>query len=87
MPDEEGNLSAYMTSHSIVSRNYSLFAGFTFTAITILISRVPDPSAWQSQVMLFFLAALFYLLISSLYDNQQLIGYCVKYAPKLPQWC
>lgn len=85
MSDEERKLGAYMTAQSVVSRNYSLFAGFTFTAITILITRVPDPSAWQSQVMLFFLAALFYLLVSSLFDNQSLINYCVKFAPKLPQ--
>ena len=85
MSDEEGKLAAYMTNLSVISRNFSLFAGFTFTAITILITRLSDPSTWQSQVMLFFLSALFYLLYSSLFDNQQLIGYCVKHAPKLPK--
>ncbi|HKZ94192.1 MAG TPA: hypothetical protein VJ249_06410 [Candidatus Bathyarchaeia archaeon] len=85
MSAEETKLSAYVAFHSVISRNLSLFAGFTFTAITILITRFPDPSTWQSQTMLFFLAALFYTLLYGLYDNEALLSYCVVFAPKLPQ--
>jgi hypothetical protein len=35
--------------------------------------------------MLFFLAAAFYILLSSMYDNERLLSYCVKFAPQLPQ--
>ena len=85
MSDEESKLSAYIAYHSVLSNHNSLFAGFTFTAITILITFLPDPSTWQSQAMLFFLATLFYELLSNLFENEALLSYCVKFAPKLPK--
>jgi len=35
--------------------------------------------------MLFFLAALFHGLLYSINGNEQLLSYCVVFAPKLPQ--
>jgi len=85
MSDEEKKLSAYMTLQSVNSRNFSLFAGFTFTAITILLTRLPDTSTWQSQAMLFFLTVLFSQLIYHLAVNEAVLTCCVKFAPKLPE--
>ena len=41
----------------------SVFAGFTFTVLTLLITLLPDPSSVKAQVTFFFLAVLFDLLI------------------------
>lgn len=40
----------------------SVFAGFTFTILTLLLTQLPDPSSIMSQLTLFFLAVLFDLL-------------------------
>ena len=41
----------------------SLFSGFTFSTITILLNQLPDPSSLISQLALFFLVVLFDLCI------------------------
>ena len=41
----------------------SLFSGFTFTTITILLNQLPDPSSFISQLTLFFLVLLFDLCL------------------------
>jgi hypothetical protein len=48
-----GNLSNIM----------ALFSGFTFTAITILLSQFPVSGSLTAQLVLFFLACLFFLFI------------------------
>ena len=41
----------------------SLFAGFTFSAITLLLYPLPDTSSFISQIILFFLVVLFDLCL------------------------
>jgi hypothetical protein len=41
----------------------SLFSGFTFSAITVLLNQLPDPSGLISQFTLFFLVVLFDLCL------------------------
>jgi hypothetical protein len=41
----------------------SLFSGFTFTAITLFLVQLPDPSSFISQLTLFFLVVLFDLCL------------------------
>ena len=41
----------------------SLFSGFTFSAITVLLNQLPDPSSLISQSTLFFLVVLFDLCL------------------------
>jgi hypothetical protein len=41
----------------------SLFTVFTFTVITLLVTQLPDPSLFIAQVILFFLALIFDLLL------------------------
>ena len=48
---------------SSLSSVISVFAGFTFTVLTLLITLLPDPSSINAQVTFFFLAVLFDLLI------------------------
>ncbi|MBS7631334.1 hypothetical protein KEJ47_07160 [Candidatus Bathyarchaeota archaeon] len=39
------------------------FAGFIFTVVKILLTRLPNPNTARSQFILLFFAAFFYLLI------------------------
>lgn len=41
----------------------SLFSGFTFSAITLLLDQLQDPSSFNSQLILFFLVVLFDLCL------------------------
>lgn len=41
----------------------SLFSGFTFTTIILLLNQLPDPHAVLSQITLFFLAVMFELFL------------------------
>jgi hypothetical protein len=59
----------------------ALFCGFTFTAITILLTRSPDPSLLMSQVTLFFLAFMFYLFQFILLYSIYYLAYCIKDVP------
>lgn len=43
---------------SNVANTLSLFSGFTFTSITILLTLLPDPRQISSQITLFLLSAL-----------------------------
>lgn len=76
-----------MTSVSNSSRNFSLFAGFTFTAITILLTRLPDLGVWQPQIILFFLAVLFSMLIYELAVEDVVLSTCIRFVPKIPVSC
>ncbi len=53
--------SDYIQHRSNLSNGLSLLSGFVFTAITILLTQLPDPSTLQSQAILLFLTVLFNL--------------------------
>jgi len=60
----------------------SLLSGFTFTAFTILLTLLPDPSNMISQFTLFFLAALFYLFMTLLHwGHHQIMRYSKNVPP------
>ena len=66
----------------------SLFAGFTFSAITMHPNWLPDPSSLISQFILFFLVVLFDLCLFLLaWQVAIVVGtYNVSYAPARAKW-
>ena len=66
----------------------SLFSGFTFTAITLLLDQLPDPSSFISQFTLFFLVVLFDLCLFLLaWQTIIVVGtYNVRNAPAREKW-
>ena len=66
----------------------SLFSGFTFSAITILLNQFPDPSSLISQLTLFFLVVLFDLCLFLLaWQTMIMVGtYNVRNAPVRAKW-
>jgi len=76
--ENEKDYSDYIQYASSSASVLSLLSGFTFTAFTILLAQLPDPSSIISQFTLFFLAALFYVFIALLawLHTFQMIRYC-----------
>ena len=67
---------------SNVTNALTLFSGFTFTSITILLTLLPDPSRISSQITLFLLSALldFFLFFMG-WQTLLLIYYCKNIPP------
>lgn len=84
MPENEEGYSAYIEYITSNSETFSVFNGFVFTAITILLTLLPNPNEISSQTMLFFLAVLFNLIGFVLHGNERILAYCVKTAPEFP---
>jgi hypothetical protein len=59
---DETHYSDFLTQLSGLTSELSLFCGFTLTVITILVTRLPDPSVLMAQVSLFFLTVMLNLL-------------------------
>ena len=74
MSKNEKDYSAYISAISFEASTYAFFGGFVFTAITIILTLLPDPSTWQSQATLFFLTLLFHMLLTMLIGHNLLIA-------------
>jgi hypothetical protein len=83
--NDKVDYSIYVASHANRAQVFSVFSGFTFTAITLLLTLLPDPSQITSQVILLFLVVLLDILGVLLYGEQIVLFYCVRTAPRLPE--
>ena len=81
MSANEKDYSSYLAYESVAIHVLALFCGFTFTAITILVTRLPDPTQIMSQVTLFFLAFLLDLMQFTLFFAIFYLVYCIKEVP------
>ena len=63
MSESEKNYADYVKHLSNLMSGMLFLAGFTFTVVTILLTRLPDSSSVQSQLILLFFTVFFYLLI------------------------
>jgi hypothetical protein len=63
MSTENPDYSDYMRFMSNISRIGALFAGFDFTVITLVLTRLPQPESILVQATLFAMSVLFYFLI------------------------
>ena len=61
MTHEDEDYSDYSRHINTSISGLTLISGFTFTAITLLLTRLDNPSSLGSQLMLLFLVILFYL--------------------------
>ena len=81
MSANEKDYSSYLSYESVAAHVLALFCGFTFTAITILVTRLPDPTQIMSQVTLFFLAFLLDSMQFILFYSIMYLAYCIKDVP------
>jgi hypothetical protein len=67
---------------SNVTNALTLFSGFTFTSITILLTLLPDPSRISSQITLFLLSVLLdFFLFFMAWQTLLLVYYCRNIPP------
>ncbi|MHA3964956.1 MAG: hypothetical protein AM325_015620 [Candidatus Thorarchaeota archaeon SMTZ1-45] len=85
MVESKEDLSAYIAYHSNLLNNLALISGFIFTAIVLLLTLLPNPSQPLVQLTFFLLLTTFNLVIFLLFGEEELLGYCVTVAPKLPE--
>ena len=81
MSAKEEDYSSYLAYESVALQVLALLCGFTFTAITLLITLLPNPGSFQSQFTLFFLAFMFYIFQFMLFYGIFYLSYCIKAVP------
>jgi hypothetical protein len=81
MTHDEEDYSDYSRHINTSINGLTLITGFTFTAITLLLTRLGNPSSLSSQLMLLFLAILFYLDASLAEHLGVETFYCCKRVP------
>ena len=83
MTHDEEDYSDYSRHINTSINGLTLITGFTFTAITLLLTRLDDPSSISSQLMILFLVILFYL-DASLADHLSVetLYYCKRVPPQ-----
>lgn len=85
MVENEEKFSAYAQTHSNNSMIWALFAGFTFAAITIVLTQHADPSQIPVQMILFIFAFMLFLFLHNLNGANVTVGICVRTTPALPE--
>jgi len=85
MSESEDKYSAYRSFYSIATTAEALFAGFTFAAITVLLTQLPDPTHVSVQGTLLFLTVLLNLFMYGLTWTQAAVSNCIRFAPELPE--
>ena len=83
--EEYEDYQAYTAWQSNYANTWSLFSGFTFTAITILLTQLPDLSQISAQVTLFVLAVMLDQFLFQLYTRDLTLKNCVRVAPQRPK--
>ncbi len=81
--EKEDDYSDYFDHNRTISSVLSLFCGFIFTSITILLTayhNIQDPLA---QATLFFLTFIFYVALYTLIDNLEMGFHYIKNIPLL----
>lgn len=80
------NYSDYLRHMSNISRIASLFAGFDFTVLTLLLTQLSDPSTMLAQITLYAIAVLFLVLIYLVgWSGMLHIYLCRRVPPMTPQ--
>jgi hypothetical protein len=83
MTTEKKDYTNYIMFLSNGTNVASLFAVFTFTVITLLMTQLPDPSLPFAQVILFFLAFIFDFLIFIIGWTTWLVVYFCEWVPPM----
>lgn len=80
---EEENYADYFGHNRSISSVLSLFCGFLFTAITLLLTSYPNTQEVPAQATLFFLTFVFYVALYTLMDNLEMGFHYIKKIPPL----
>ena len=83
MADNKNPYSDYFDHNRTIASVLSLFAGFLFTSMTILLNGLQNKTELLPQATILFLAVLFYLTLYVLLDNLEMGFHYIKKIPPL----
>ncbi len=83
MSEEKTSYSEYFSHNSTIVEVLSLFCGFLFTSITILLTALQNKGGMLAQSTLLFLTLIFYLSLYVLLDNLEMAFHYIKDIPPL----
>jgi hypothetical protein len=83
MTKDKSTFSDYFEHNSIIVQVLSLFCGFLFTSITILLTWLQNRSELFAQAAILFLTILFYLSLYVLLDNLEMRFHYIEEIPPL----
>ena len=83
MSDEETSYSEYFSHNSTIVNVLSLFCGFIFTSITILLTVLQNKGGTLAQATILFLTLIFYFSLYVLLDNLEMAFHYIKDIPPL----
>jgi len=83
LADNENSYSDYFDHNRTIASVLSLFAGFLFTAITILLSVLQNKTEFLPQVTILFMTFLFQVTLFVLLDNLEMGFHYIKKIPPM----
>jgi hypothetical protein len=83
LADNENTYSDYFEHNRTIASVLSLFAGFLFTAVTILLSVLQNKTEILPQITILFITFLFYLTLFALLDNLEMGFHYIKEIPPM----
>ena len=83
MADGKNPYSDYFDHNRTIASVLSLFAGFLFTSITILLGGLPNKTEMLPQATILFLTFLFYMTLYVLLDNLEMGFHYIKDIPPM----
>lgn len=83
MAKDEESYSAYFDHNRTIVGVLSLFSGFLFTSITILLNFLQNRKELLTQATILFLTLLFYISLYVLLDNLEMAFHYIKEIPPM----
>jgi hypothetical protein len=83
MADDKNPYSDYFDHNRTIVGVLSLFAGFLFTSITILLNQLQNKNEMLPQATLLFLTILFYIALYVLLDNLEMGFHYIRDIPPM----
>jgi len=81
--DDKTSYSEYFSHNSTIVNVLSLFCGFIFTSITILLTVLQNKGGMLAQATILFLTLIFYFSLYVLLDNLEMAFHYIKDIPPL----
>jgi hypothetical protein len=81
--EEENSYSEYFAHNSVIVEVLSLFCGFLFTSITLLLTMVQNKEGILAQTVILLLTLIFYFSLYTLLDNLEMAFHYIKNIPVL----
>jgi len=83
MPKNDDEYKSYFDHNKVIAQVLSLFSGFIFTSITLLLTRFNNTQDVFAQATLLFLTILFFITLFVLIDNLEMPFHYIKRIPTM----